>query len=74
MFVDVLCPYFYSYKNNVSENLASFKVLLSNDTIQKIYTQIVENLNLRQNKNAIFLCDKLVSLTNGHILSVLLLA
>lgn len=65
---EILQPYYGSHPQHHFQELETFETtILGNECLRKLYDLTIENLNMHNYSDAIFYCDKLLTLANNHI-------
>ena len=65
---EILQPYYGSHPQHHFKELETFETsILANECLRKLYDLTIENLNMHNYSDAIFYCDKLLTLSNNHI-------
>jgi tetratricopeptide (TPR) repeat protein len=71
---ELLQPYYGSHPEHHFAELDTFPTaVLGNECLKRLYELTVDNLNVHNYADAIFFCDKLVTLSNSHLATVYLL-
>jgi tetratricopeptide (TPR) repeat protein len=71
---ELLQPYYGSHPEHHFAELDTFPTLiLGNECLRKLYDLTIENLNMHNYSDALFFCDKLLTLSNNHIASIYLM-
>ena len=71
---EILRPYFSTHPYHDFPELEGFvNVLLANECLKKLYDLTIENLSIHSYQDAIFFCDKLLTLSNCHLTVVYLM-
>jgi tetratricopeptide (TPR) repeat protein len=71
---ELLQPYYGSHPEHHFAELDTFPTLiLGNECLRKLYELTIDNLNVHNYSDAIFFCDKLLTLSSNHIAAVYLL-
>ena len=64
---EIFRPYFGSHPFHSFPELEGFSdSLLSNECLKRLYDLTIDNLNIHSYRDAIFFCDKLLTLSNNH--------
>jgi tetratricopeptide (TPR) repeat protein len=71
---EIFRPYFGTHPYHEFPELEGFaNVLLANECLKRLYDLTIDNLNMHSYKDAIFFCDKLLTLSNSHLAIVYLM-
>ena len=64
----LLQPYYGNHPQHFFPELETFQnLILGNECLKRLYELAIDNLNLHNYPDAIFFCDKLLTLSNNHI-------
>lgn len=65
---ELLQPYYGSHPQHFFPELDTFPtIILNNECLRRLYELTIDNFNLHNYPDAIFFCDKLLTLSNNHV-------